>query len=129
MIYVLSDCLFSFNLYYLDVHGDPEKFGKKIGNDIITNKKTFLLIKALELSDLETKSRLKDLLEKENLNPETKVREVTNIYKQLGIDSISADLAQAYFDKSIQYLDRVNANAGRKETLATFAETLMNRDA
>jgi len=114
---------------HLDVYGDQEKLGKKIGNDIITNKKTFLLIKALELSDLETKSRLKDLLEKENLNPEIKVREVSNIYDQLGINSISADLAQAYFDKSIQYLDRVNANAGRKETLAFFAETLKNRDA
>jgi len=114
---------------HLDVYGDPEKFGKKIGNDIVTNKKTFLLIKALELSDPETRSRLKDLLEKENLTPEIKVREVSNIYQQLGIDSISADLALAYFDKSIQYLERVNADAGRKESLAIFAEKLMNRDA
>jgi len=114
---------------HLDVYGDPEKFGKKIGNDIVTNKKTFLLIKALELSDPETRSRLTDLLEKEGLTPEIKIREVSNIYHQLGIDSISGDLALAYFDKSIQYLDRVNADAGCKETLATFAETLMNRDA
>ena len=114
---------------HLDVYGDPEKFGKKIGNDIVTNKKTFLLIKALELSDPENKSRLKNLLEKENLNPEVKIREVTSIYQQLGIDSISADLALAYFDKSIQYLERVGAEASRKETLAIFAEKLMNREA
>lgn len=114
---------------YLDVYGDPEKFGKKTGNDIVTNKKTFLLIKALELSDPETRSRLKDLLEKEDLTPEIKIREVSNIYHQLGIDTISGDLAMAYFDKSIQYLERVNAKSKRKESLAIFAEKLMNREA
>ena len=114
---------------FLDVYGDPEKFGKKIGNDIVTNKKTFLLIQALELSDPEMKARLMDLLGQENINPELKIREVTNIYQKLGIDSISADLAQSYYDKSIHYLDRVGAEAARKENLAKFAEELMNRDA
>jgi geranylgeranyl diphosphate synthase type II len=114
---------------HLDVYGDPEKFGKKIGNDIVTNKKTFLLIKALEVSDAEMKSRLIDLLGKENLDPEIKVREVTTIYHQLGLASISADLASAYYDKSIQYLERVHAEAQRKESLAIFAEKLMNREA
>ncbi len=113
---------------YLDVYGDQEKFGKKIGNDIVTNKKTFLLIKALEVADPENKSRLIELLEKENLNPENKVREVSDIYRQLGIDSISTDLALAYFDKSIQYLERVHAESARKEPLAVFAEKLMKRD-
>jgi geranylgeranyl diphosphate synthase type II len=114
---------------HLDVYGDPDKFGKKIGNDIVTNKKTFLLIKALELSDPDMKSRLNNLLGNENLDPETKVREVTSIYQQLGIDSITADLASAYYEKSIQYLERVNAEAPRKESLAEFAEKLMNREA
>jgi geranylgeranyl diphosphate synthase type II len=113
---------------YLDVYGDPDKFGKKIGNDIVTNKKTFLLIKALELSDPEMKSRLKELLGKRDLDPELKIREVTRIYRQLGIDSISADLAAAYYDKSIQYLQRVNAPDARKESLAIFAERLMDRE-
>jgi geranylgeranyl diphosphate synthase type II len=113
----------------LDVYGDPEKFGKKIGNDIVTNKKTFLLIKALELSDPGARSRLTDLLENDKLPPEMKVREVSNIYQELGIDSISADLALSYYNKSIQYLDRVGAEATRKETLAGFAEKLMNREA
>jgi geranylgeranyl diphosphate synthase type II len=113
----------------LDVYGDPEKFGKKIGNDIVTNKKTFLLTKALELSDQVTRSRLKDLLEKEDLTPEIKIREVSNIYHQLGIDTISGDLARAYFDKSIQYLERVNEESRRKESLAIFADKLMSREA
>lgn len=113
---------------YLDVYGDQEKFGKKIGNDIVTNKKTFLLIKALELADPENKSRLIELLEKENFNPEKKVREVSDIYRQLDIDSTSADLALAYFDKSIQYLERVHAESSHKEPLAVFAEKLMKRD-
>ncbi len=114
---------------HLDVYGDPDKFGKKIGNDIVSNKKTFLLIKALELSDPGTRSRLTGLLEKDELSPEMKVREVSKIYQELGIDSISADLARSYYDKSIQYLDRVDAEAMRKETLAGFAEKLMNREA
>lgn len=114
---------------YLDVYGDPEKFGKKIGNDIVTNKKTFLLIKALELSDIKTRARLENLLEKEDLSPEVKVREVSGIYQQLGIDSISSELAQAYYEKSIQYLERVSAKMQRKEHLAGFAEKLMNREA
>ena len=75
------------------------------------------------------KSRLKDLLGQENLNAEMKIREVTNIYQQLGIDSISADLASAYYDKSLQYLERVHAEMPRKESLAMFAEKLMNREA
>lgn len=114
---------------HLDVYGDPDRFGKRIGNDIVANKKTFLLIKALELADPETKSRLIELLENENISPEIKVSEVTNIYRQLGIDSLSADLAVAYFDKSIQCLERVHAEPMRKEALAIFAEKLMNREA
>lgn len=114
---------------YLDVYGDPEKFGKKIGNDIITNKKTFLLIEALERSDPETRARLKDLLGNDKLAPEAKVRQVTDIYRQLGIDAISADLAKDYYDKSIQYLERVHVAAARKEPLAVFAGKLMDREA
>jgi geranylgeranyl diphosphate synthase type II len=114
---------------HLDVYGDPDQFGKKIGNDIVTNKKTFLLIKALELANPETKSRLIELLENENISPEIKVNEVTNIYRQLSIDSLSADLSMAYFDKSIHCLERVHAEAIRKESLAIFAEKLMNREA
>jgi geranylgeranyl diphosphate synthase type II len=113
---------------HLDVYGDPEKFGKKIGNDIVSNKKTFLLIKALELSDHGMRSRLMDLLGRETTDPDSKVREVTSIYRKLGIDSISADLASAYYDKSIQYLERVNAQGQRKASLATFAADLMNRE-
>jgi geranylgeranyl diphosphate synthase type II len=114
---------------YLDTYGDPEKFGKKIGNDIVTNKKTFLLIKALELSDAEMKDRLKALLQEGKVSNEIKVQEVTAIYQRLGIDAISSDLASAYYDKSIQYLDRVNAGSPRKEALAIFAGKLMNREA
>lgn len=114
---------------YLDVYGNPEKFGKKIGNDIVTNKKTILLIEALDRSDPETRSRLKDLLGNGNLAPEAKVRQVTDIYRQLGIDDISADLATAYYDKSIQYLERVHVAAPRKESLAVFAGKLMDREA
>ena len=114
---------------YLDTYGDPEKFGKKIGNDIVTNKKTFLLIKALERSDSGMKARLKELLQDDKISPDLKIQEVTAIYQRLGIEGISADLAAAYYDKSIQYLDRVNAGEPRKKALAAFAGQLMEREA
>ena len=114
---------------YLDVYGDPDKFGKKIGNDIVTNKKTFLLIKALEKSDPGKKARLKELLQDNDISPEKKIQEVTAIYQRLGIESITADLASAYYGKSIQYLDRVSAGDQNKKALATFAGQLMNREA
>jgi geranylgeranyl diphosphate synthase type II len=113
---------------YLDVYGDPEKFGKKIGNDIVTNKKTFLLIKALELADPELKGRLKEWLGEAGPDPEKKIREVTRIYRQLGIDSVSAELTAAYYDKSVRHLERVNAPDERKESLAIFAGSLMSRE-
>jgi geranylgeranyl diphosphate synthase type II len=114
---------------HLDVYGDPQKFGKKIGNDIVANKKTFLLIKALELSDPETRSRLTQLLGESGRDPETKIREVTAVYRQLDIDNIAADLASAYYDKAIQYLDRVKVEAQRKLPLGEFARQLMDREA
>ena len=73
---------------YLDVFGDQEKFGKKIGNDIVTNKKTFLLIKALELAQGDTRKKLIQLIKSKNPDPEGKIIKVRNIYESLQLDYI-----------------------------------------
>ena len=113
---------------YLDVFGDQEKFGKKIGNDIVTNKKTFLLIKAMELAKGDTRKKLIQLVRGKNLNPSEKIRDVRAIFKSLQLDGINNEMADSHYRKSIQYLDRVSVAKERKKPLADFAEMIMTRD-
>lgn len=112
---------------YLDVFGDPKVFGKKIGNDILTNKKTFLLIKALELSEGKVHEELKGWLEQKESDPDEKVKRVTGIFRNLKLDEISTELATTHYDKALQYLERVDAPTERKLPLADFAKNLMER--
>jgi geranylgeranyl diphosphate synthase type II len=113
---------------YLDVFGDPGKFGKKIGNDILADKKTYLLIKALELSKGKLHRELKDWISKKEYDSKKKVGRVTDIFRSLEIDRISQELAGGYFDQAIQYLERVNAPEERKIPLGDFARSLMQRE-
>jgi geranylgeranyl diphosphate synthase type II len=113
---------------YLDVYGDQEVFGKKIGNDILTNKKTFLLIKALELSDGKSRRELDKWLNAKSFDPEDKIESVTGIFNDLGIDEITMDLAEDRFEMALQYLDRVEAAEERKSPLEEFASEMINRN-
>lgn len=113
---------------YLDVYGDSAVFGKKIGNDIVTNKKTFLLIKALELSRGKTHKELASWLKRKDYDPDTKVKKVTEIFSSLGLESISSDLSTTYFNQALQYLERVKAPSERKIPLEQFAAKLMERE-
>lgn len=112
---------------YLDVYGDTKVFGKSIGNDILTNKKTFLLIKALELSTGKTRDELDRWISSDEFDPGEKVRSVTGIFDSLKLDRISAELASEYYDKAIRYLERVKAPEERKLPLAECAGNLMTR--
>ena len=112
---------------YLDVYGDPKVFGKKIGNDLLTNKKTFLLIKALELSEGKLNEKLTGWLTRENFDPGDKINGITEIFTTLEIDRISLELAAMHYDKAIQYLDRVNVPRERKIPLLDFAKVLIER--
>src|ERR1700743_3844135 len=69
----------------LDVYGDPEKFGKQVGGDIISNKKTYLLIKALELAKDHRGAELKALLANKQFDNSEKVKAVTDIYNSLDV--------------------------------------------
>ncbi|MFC2112350.1 polyprenyl synthetase family protein [Bacteroidota bacterium] len=112
---------------YLDVFGDPKIFGKKIGNDILTNKKTYLLIKALERSVGEVNKELMDWITMEDFDPAIKIRSVTGIYKKLELDRISNELAVTHVEKALQYLERVKVPDQRKVSLKDFAGKLMTR--
>jgi len=114
----------------LDVYGDPEKFGKQVGGDIIANKKTFMLIEAMLLAEGETKDLLNYWLSQEQgtYDTATKVAAVTEIYSQLGIDKIAEAKANAYFAHGFEVLQNLPVAEARKKPLLDFAEFLVGRE-
>lgn len=99
---------------YLDVYGDVEEFGKKIGGDILCNKKTYLLIKAFELASEADKALLKDWISKEKFNPQEKIKEVTEIYNRSGIKEALMAKVDDYLEKSRIALDKIEVPEERK---------------
>jgi geranylgeranyl diphosphate synthase type II len=112
----------------LDVYGDFETFGKRIGGDILCNKKTYLLIKAMEGADENQHSQLVKWIEAEEYNPEEKVAAVTSLYNEIGVRQICEDLVNKYFDDARQLLEKVALPADRKETLWQYALSLLGRN-
>lgn len=99
---------------YLDVYGEVEEFGKKIGGDILCNKKTYLLIKALELANGEDKAILTGWLQKERFNPDEKIREVTAIYDRTGVKEAIKGKVDEYLEKSRNALNQISVPEERK---------------
>lgn len=112
----------------LDVYGHPEIFGKKIGGDILCNKKTFLLIKTWELADERQKSQLETWLDAADYDPEEKVRSVTDIYNKVGVKGISEQLIEDYSNRAALQLDQVSASAELKAPLLQMLEGLKTRE-
>lgn len=112
----------------LDVYGDPEKFGKQVGGDIISNKKTFLLIKALELAKDKNEADLNYWLSLTSFNPEEKVKAVRNIFDNLGIRLLSENLMNDFAQKAYQALDQIHLQENQKQTLNDFAAMLIQRE-
>ncbi len=109
----------------LDVYGDSSNFGKKIGGDILCNKKTFLFINAL-LSE-EVKDDLISWVNKENYDAAEKIKAVTAIYNKLNLKQKSEDLINDYYKQAVTCLDKVDIDASRKKELYKLAESLMSR--
>ncbi len=112
----------------LDVYGDKEKFGKQVGGDIASNKKTFLLLNALNLASGETKIELDKWLSLEDFEIEEKVTAVTEIYNSLGIKELTEQKIDSYFKLGFEALDKLEAPKERKAQLKSFAEYLINRE-
>lgn len=112
----------------LDVYGDPAKFGKQVGGDIMANKKTFLLIEALEQATGSLRSELTGWLNRVDCNKEEKVQAVTAIYDQLGIRQITEARINEYFARGFANFDQIDADAGRKALLLQFARQLVERE-
>jgi geranylgeranyl diphosphate synthase type II len=112
----------------LDVYGDPEKFGKQVGGDIISNKKTYLLIKALELADDRQKQDLNEWLALKQFDHAEKVNAVTAIYNSLDIRQYAEEEMQAYADRAFEALDAINLPEEHKQYLHDFADGLLVRE-
>jgi geranylgeranyl diphosphate synthase type II len=112
----------------LDVFAVQEKFGKKIGGDIISNKKTFLLLKALEIAESETKIMLENWMSKADFDPKEKVDVVTNIYNKLNIKQITESHISEFYQSAINILEEINVSTARKSELFRLAGMIMDRD-
>lgn len=112
----------------LDVYGDPKTFGKKIGGDILCNKKTFLLIKALKHSDKTQRNALKHWLSVTDFDSETKIAFVKNVYDELNLRIITGNLIEKYYLASLDCLSAINVPDDRKKDLIDLSENLMYRE-
>jgi len=112
----------------LDVYGDPEKFGKQVGGDIISNKKTFLLIKALELANEIQLNELTNWINLKQFDNTEKVEAITTIYSKLNIRDYSESAMQTYAGKAFEALDAINLAENHKQYLRDFADGLLVRE-
>jgi geranylgeranyl diphosphate synthase, type II len=110
----------------LDLYGSQEEFGKMQGGDILMNKKTYLLIKALEQADDETAGKIRNLMEKEK-DPHTKIREIKGLFNELNIRSVTENKAEVYFNLAIEKLNLSSPDNERKTELSSFIKRVMNR--
>ena len=112
---------------YLDVYGDSKVFGKKIGGDITSNKKTFMLINAFSHADEAQRQELEKWVNAKSFDREEKIAAVTCLYNEIGIDKMAQDKIAYYFEQSKKYLDVVQVPAERKEELLKYAQRMMKR--
>lgn len=112
----------------LDVYGDPAKFGKQVGGDIIANKKTFLLIEALERAEGAVRDELAGWLNRTIFDKAEKVQAVTAIYDQLRIRELTEQRINTYFERGFANFEQVSAEPARKSLLSQFARQLVERE-
>jgi len=112
----------------LDTFGNKETFGKKIGGDIVANKKTYLLIKALELASENQRSELKSWINSEIGSDEKKIAAVTNLYNQLEIKPATEQKIDFYFEQSTKILQNIQLDEKQKQQLKLLSKKILKRD-
>ena len=112
---------------WLDVYGDPKVFGKNIGGDILCNKKTYMLITALELADASQREDLKRWLNATDYVPAEKISAVTAIYNNIGIGKRCEEMVETYYSDGLALLESIDLPEERKQALKDFACSLMTR--
>ena len=129
-LYRYGECLgLAFQLQddYLDVYGDPKVFGKKIGGDILCDKKTYMLINALLHASDEDRTELQRWIGNKDCNPDEKIKAVTALYTKIGVDRMAQERMNAYYVEAETCLAEVNLPEERKQMLRGLALELMGR--
>lgn len=112
---------------YLDVYGDSKVFGKEIGGDITSNKKTYMLINAFNKANDAQREELTRWVSARDFDRNEKVDAVTRLYNEIGIDQLAQDKIAYYFAQSKKFLDAVNVPEEKKEELRKYAQKMMKR--
>lgn len=112
----------------LDTFGDEKVFGKKTGKDILSNKKTFLYLKALEIAGDRDRKQLVDFYSSKNHNKEQKIESVKNIFRNLEIDRLTTEEITRYYNMSVKSLEKVNVSDEKKEKLLAIATKMVERN-
>lgn len=112
---------------YLDVYGDSKVFGKAIGGDIMSNKKTYMLINAFNLANDKQREELTHWITAENPDPKEKIAAVTKLYNEIGIDKLAEKKINFYFEESRKYLKAVKVDEERKSVLEAYTQKMMHR--
>ncbi|WP_303011185.1 polyprenyl synthetase family protein [uncultured Bacteroides sp.] len=112
----------------LDVYGNPEVFGKKLGGDILCNKKTYMLIKARSRADEKQREELERWMSAETYQPAEKIEAVTGLYNQLNIRTVCENKMREYYTLAMESLEAVAVAEDRKKELKNLVKLLMYRE-
>lgn len=112
---------------YLDAFGDPETFGKRVGGDIIENKKTFLYLKALEKGTPMQRKELSDLFSIQPKDPSDKIKTIKNLFVETGSAALTQKEIEAFTRKAFAVLHGLKITKDKKDLLQLFGENLMRR--
>lgn len=112
----------------LDVYGDPAVFGKAIGGDITSNKKTYMLINAVLRANAAQRQELERWITEKDFNREEKVAAVTRLYDEIGIRQLCEEKISYYFEQAHQTLNKVNVADARKQALRQYMDELLHRE-
>ena len=112
---------------FLDVYGDTKIFGKAIGGDITSNKKTYMLINACNRANEEQRKELSHWLSLKEFDAQEKIKAVTRLYDEIGIDKLAQRKMEYYYEQSRKYLDAVNVPEERKAEIRQYAAQMMKR--
>ncbi|MDB2471133.1 MAG: polyprenyl synthetase family protein [Flavobacteriaceae bacterium] len=133
-----QDAIYEFGKYlgiafqlqddYLDSFGDSKTFGKQIGGDIVENKKTYLYLKAMELSNSEVKSTLLNLYQEDRIKGDNEVNKVKQIFQETGAALDTKKIIKKYTQKAFHVLNDLNITSEKKIFLRQFGTSLMDRE-
>lgn len=111
----------------LDAYGDTAVFGKKTGGDIRCNKKSYLLVKAMELASPEQLAQIKSWMNKENCDDDKKVEYFINLYNELGVKELCEKKIHELFARGDEYINKISVPEEKKSELKTFVNSLLYR--